>query len=160
MIKINSWLLLIIIFLSLIISINIDIENIVILIVIKCVPFLLIYGWFLSVGININHNIEEYGESDILFIISGIYLIIYSFFSTIFNVVESFALNPIIGLLLIIINTFSYFYVVYFVSKSYIKIEMNKYGKNSFKEATIFILFFIFPFGIVLLQPRIKEMIK
>lgn len=129
---------------------------------IDIVGFISIFGWFLSVGVNLNESIiEDEKSSDTFFIFNCIYLIIITSLSSIFSTKQGGDLEmPSYLLFFSMYTVIAYFYIVYFFSKSFIAAQDVLPLKERLNWKATFLLSFIFLIGIWIIQPRINKIIR
>lgn len=131
-------------------------------------------GWFWSIGVGLQSEIPgnvtmKVKKFKILLIIPLIYILLISIpMSSLFNGVFENGQKPdtsmIGGLLGVIIplhlfSMFCIFYCLYFVAKTFKTVELQR--EVSFSDfAGEFFLFWFFPIGIWIIQPKINKMIE
>jgi len=129
-----------------------------------------VIGWYYSIGIILNKKIPASVKMQVtkfkwfllLPVISTIFY--YSFlrfelFNSIYNGISSSLILVTISILLLFFSIFCLFYCIYFNSKTIKTIELQRYVNFS-DFVNEFVLLFLFPIGIWIIQPRINKMIK
>ncbi len=132
-----------------------------------------LYSWFWAVSIGLQRKIPntikmKVGTFKILSFILIIYLIIYRlsmiFLALLFTQENSANSTGTIPFFLIILPLhlaafFCFFYCIYFVAKTYKTVELQRTARFS-EFISEFILIWLSPIGIWVLQPKINEMAK
>ncbi len=158
--KLKSWQLFILMLTPLILS---TIDKVYwVTVTIDIIGYILIFGWFLSVGVNLNEStIDDEKSSDAFFIINCIYLIIITSLSSIFSTKQGGDLEmPSYLLFFSTYTVIAYFHVVYFFSKAFIAAQDVLPLKDRLNWKTVFLLSFIFLVGVWIIQPRINKIIR
>lgn len=157
LLKAKSWQLFLLLIIPLIASSLI--ENYWVGIIVDLGAYALIFGWFLLVGTNLNQHLPPNEKSsDTFFTVNCFYLIVGAFVLPILGESITGAGMPLYILSLSAYFAFSFFYVVYFTSKSFLAVQGRE--SNVYRAEIVFISFFVFIVGLWILQPRIRKIFR
>lgn len=133
-------------------------EQAVLKIITSILLAVVIFGWFLILGMSLNENLpEDQQMSDTFFIISCFYGILLVSLSAILRNVSMG--EDMIGyvIMLLVLFGFSFFYIIYFTSTLFTSNQEHLSSKDKLRAEVIFILFIGFILGILILQSRIRK---
>lgn len=120
----------------------------------------IIFGWFLLVGKNLNDELSD-GERkpDLLFTINCFYLITLSSLSSILNVGNDTEKDmPLFVLVMVIYFVIAFFQVSYFASNAFLSVQnINPKKPDHYGSQSIFFFFLFFVIGVWFIQPRVNQ---
>ena len=125
------------------------------------------FGWFWSIAIGLQFRVPEdvkmkVQKFKIFFLIPMVYLVVifglmFFGFTALDNGATPRPMFPVIIVPLHLLSMFCFFYCLYFVAKTFKTVELQK--EVTFSDfAGEFFLFWFFPIGVWIVQPKINKM--